>query len=114
MAAVSVLTLCAVLLYESFFIILDAYGRYSNSLKVSSWMGEKIWDAQDKLTHFKDSPQIETSGTLRKGDKDFIWDLSYNSLGQQAGLYSIRLSLQWQEGKRKILLSRAAYALHED
>ena len=114
MAAVCILTLSAVMLYESFFIVLDSYNYYSDYLQVSSWMKEKIWDTQDKLTHSQGSPQIESSGVVRKGNKNFTWDLSVNLLDQKQSLYSIFLSLKLPGGKRKISLTRTAYALHQD
>jgi hypothetical protein len=114
MAAVCILTLSAVMLYECFFITLDSYSYYSDYLQVNSWMKQKIWDTQDILVHSQGSPQIESNGVLKAGNKNFTWELSVNLLDQKQGLYGIYISLKLPGGKRKLNLSRTAYALHQN
>ncbi|MCM8796059.1 MAG: prepilin-type N-terminal cleavage/methylation domain-containing protein [Candidatus Omnitrophica bacterium] len=112
MVATCVLSLGTLLIYESFFITLDSFNYYSNYLNVISWMDEKLWAAQDTLSHFGSFGQIETQGEFIKRNKNFRWNLAYNLIGNN--LYQIDLTLSWQESQRKIKLSRTIYALYAE
>lgn len=111
MIATCVLSLGTIIIYESFFISLDSFNYYSNYLNVASWMDEKIWQAQDNLSHFGSSSQIDTAGEFVTRNKNFRWNLSYNLMSQN--LYQIDLTLSWQEGPRKVKLLRNTYAMYE-
>lgn len=108
-----VLSLGAVLLYNAFFISLDSFNYYSNYLKVLPWIEEKVWLAQDFLTHLKMPEQIDRDGEFKSGNKNFIWHLAYNQVNESEGLYKIALTVFWRQGKRDISLSRVAYAIYE-
>lgn len=114
MTAACILSLGTVLIYESFFITLDSFGYYSNYLNIASWMDEKLLAAQDSLNRFGSSGSIETAGEFVNQNKKFRWDLAYNLVDRTQELYQIDLTLFWQEGKRKIRLSRNAYAIYEE
>ena len=105
-----VLSLGATLIYESFFISLDSFDYYSNLFKTISWMDEKIWQAQDSLTHLGLAAQLETEGQLNTGSKDIMWNLAYNPLDETGSLFQINLALSWPQGRKMIRLSRTAYA----
>ncbi len=108
MAATVVLSLGVVMIYGSFFTSLDAFSYYSNYLSVTPWMDERIWQAQDDLSKFGAAAQIQSAGEFQKASKVFRWGLNYSLL--EDGLYRIDLDLYWQQGIRKIRLSRNAYA----
>lgn len=112
MIATCVLSLGAVLINSSFFILLDSFQYCSHYLNIAPWMDEKIWQAQDNLSRLGPSSQIETAGIVTEQNKNFRWDLSYNSVSQN--LYQIDLILSWQEGPRKVKLLRSAYAFYEE
>lgn len=112
MTATCILSLGTVLIYESFFITLDSFNYYSNYLNVASWMDEKIWAAQDNLSRFGPSSQIDTTGEFINRNRNFRWNLSYNLIGKN--LYQIDLTLSWQEGKRFVKLLRSTYAMYEE
>ena len=113
MIATAVLALGTVLIHEAFFASLDAFGYYSNYLKVAPWADEKIWDAQDELRRLGPQADIEREGEFSEKSKNFRWNLSYGPLGEPKSLYRVDLILSWQEGKRKAGLLRSAYAIYE-
>ncbi len=112
MIATCVLSLGAVLVYQSFFIALDSFNYYSNYLNVASFMDEKLWQAQDNLSRLGPSSQIEPAGEFTNQNKNFRWNLSYNLISQD--LYQIDLILSWREGRRPVKLLRSTYAMYEE
>ncbi|MFC1666924.1 type II secretion system protein J [Candidatus Omnitrophota bacterium] len=114
MAATAVLSIGIVLIYEAFFSSLNTFDYCSDYLKVVSWADEKIWQAQDGLGHFGPSPEIQTSGNLVTRNKSFDWDLSYSLINSFPDLYKIDLRLSRSKGKRKLRISRTAYAIYEE
>ena len=116
MVAASVLALGTVLIYEAFFTSLDAYNYYFNYLNVAAFADEKIWEAQDTLTHFASLQDLESKGTFTRGSRRFSWDLSYGAIDkvkEECQLFKVDLKLSWREGKKVANLSRSAYALYE-
>jgi len=113
MIATAVLALGIVLIHEAFFASLDAFGYYSNYLRVAPWADEKIWDAQDELRRLGPRADIEREGEFLGRNKNFRWNLSYGPLGETKSLYRVDLILSWQEGKRRVSLLRSAYAIYE-
>ena len=111
---VAVLALGATLIYQSFFIAVDSYNYYSTFLKISPWMDEKIWQAQNDLRHLGAASAISTGGELEVNNKNINWSLVYNSLDQADRLYQIDLVLFWPQGSRQAKLSRSAYAIHAE
>jgi prepilin-type N-terminal cleavage/methylation domain-containing protein len=112
MITTCVLALGATLIYQSFFIALDSYNYYSILLKITPWMDEKVWEAQDDLRRLGPAGAAFGGGRLDLYDKEIDWDLSSDSLDQDGFLYRISLVLSWPQGKRQIRLSRSAYALY--
>jgi prepilin-type N-terminal cleavage/methylation domain-containing protein len=108
MVAAAVLALGSVLIYESFFISLDAFNYYADYLTVASWADDKIWDAGDKLRQAEAPPSQET-GEFAGNNKMFRWNLNYNLLDEQTQLYSIDLFLSWKAGRKEFVLSRSTY-----
>ena len=116
MAAANVLALGIVLIYEAFFISLDAYNYYSNYLNVATFADEKIWEVQDSLTHFATLENIESKGVFTNSNRRFNWNLSYTPIDEtkdEYKLFKIDLTLFWREGARQASISRSAYALYE-
>ena len=114
MVATVVLSLGIVLIYQAFFVSLDSFNYCSDYLKVVSWADEKIWQAQDSLSHFGAASEIEARGSLVTRNKSFDWDLSYSLIGSPPDLYKIDLLLSGSTGKRRLRLSRTAYAIYEE
>jgi prepilin-type N-terminal cleavage/methylation domain-containing protein len=113
MVATAVLSLGIVFIYQAFFISLNSFEYYNNYLKVSSWLNEKIWEAQDNLFRLGSLAQIYSSGSLKVDNNNFVWNLSYGLIDEAENLYQIDLALSWQEGKRRVNLTRNAYALYK-
>jgi hypothetical protein len=112
MITTCVLALGATLIYQSYFIALDSYNYYSILLKITPWMDEKIWEAQDDLRRLGAAGAAFGSGQLEVNDKKIDWDLSQDSLDTDGSLYRVNLALSWTQGKRQIRLSRSAYAFN--
>ena len=112
MVATAVLSLGIVLIYEAFFISLNSFDYCYNYLNVSPLMDEKIWEAQDGITCSGTLTGTATNGEFTSGVSVRKWILSYDVLDKDQALYKIDLEVSWQEGKRKIILSRNAYALY--
>jgi len=112
MAATAILSLGIVLIYEAFFTSLDSFNYCSNHLNIMSWADEKIWQAQDKLSRFGPLTIMENEGGFTNNkNKNFTWNLSYALI--DIDLYRIDLAIYWQEGRRKIKVSRSVYAIYE-
>jgi prepilin-type N-terminal cleavage/methylation domain-containing protein len=114
MAATAVLSLGIVLVYEAFFVSLDALGYCHSYLQVASQLDEKIWSAQDNLQRLGASARIESGGSFENNHKAFNWNLSYYLIDEAENLYRIDSEMLWQEGKKNVSLSRNAYALYEE
>jgi len=113
MVATAVLSLGLVMIYQAFFISLNAFKYYSNYLKVSSWLDEKLWEAEDDLFRLGPLAQINPSGSLKVDNNNFYWNLSYGLIDEPQNLYKVDLALFWQEGKRRVNLTRNAYVLYK-
>ncbi len=110
MVATAVLALGAVLIYEAFFISLDSYNYYVDYFDVAIWADDMLWQAQAKLRQ-GGSFSGQQAGEFTVNNKLFNWDLNYNLLDEQAGLFSIDLSLFWKTGKKGFTLSRNTYGM---
>lgn len=113
MVATAVLSLGIVLIFQGFFICLDSSNYCSSYLNISSWMNEKIWEAEDGITRYGTANNIPTVGDFVKRKKDFKWNITYNIMDRENHLYKIGLFLSWKESGRAITLSRNTYAIHE-
>jgi prepilin-type N-terminal cleavage/methylation domain-containing protein len=116
MLTVAVLSIGTIFVYQAFFNSLDAFNYCLNYLNVTSWMDEKIWQAQDSLAHFANLGRMLTDGKFVIGNKHFKWDLSYSQIDEVkkiCKLYKVDLAVSWQEGKRQIKLVKNAYARYE-
>lgn len=114
MAAVAVLSLGILLIYETFFVSIDSMDFCSDYLDLACWVDERVWQAQNLLTIFGPSCVMETEGAFAKGHKAIEWSLSPALIDETQGLYKIDFVLSWKQGKRKISLSRSAYAIYEE
>ncbi|MCX5694077.1 MAG: prepilin-type N-terminal cleavage/methylation domain-containing protein [Candidatus Omnitrophica bacterium] len=112
MITAAVLALGATLIYQSFFIAIDSFNYYSTSLKITPWMDEKIWQAQNELKHSGSLGVMTTSGQAEINNKSVDWSLGYNSVGSSDNLFKVDLMLSWSQGLRQIKLSRSTYAIY--
>jgi prepilin-type N-terminal cleavage/methylation domain-containing protein len=110
MVASAILAFGTVFIYEALFKCLDAYNYYECYLNVLPWMDEKIWQVQDELSNSGNFSE-ETSGEFVNKNRKFLWDLSIAGSGQESGLFKIDLKTSWQSGRKRLSLSRSAYAL---
>ena len=112
MISVVILSLGIVFIFEALLVSFDLVNYCSNSLKITLWMDEKIWQTQDQLSRFGDSASIEISGVLTNGNRDARWHLSHELIDEKE-LHKIDLVLFWREGQREIKRMRSAYAIFE-
>ena len=106
---VAILSLGIVMLYQAFFICMDAVMHCSNRLEAQFLMGEKLWTAQKDLTSLGTLPEGEKRGALAGRSKNFNWKMLVNSIPESEDLYKINLNFSWQEGKKIVTVSRATY-----
>ena len=107
--AVVILSVGIVAIYEALLVSVNGFSYYSNSLTIQSWMGNKIWEAQDKLIRGGSESTVSETGTFQSGNKDIQFDLKKRSV-IDGGLYELRLECSWREGGRNVVVSRVAYA----
>lgn len=113
MVSTAVLSLGTVLIFESLFMSSRSFNYYSDYLNVLPVIDEKLWVAQNNLRCFGQSVQMDTQDVFKDKDEDFNWHLSYSPIDEAWGLYKIDSILIWQDGPRKIRLTRTAYATHQ-
>ena len=112
MVAVAVLALGVVLIYQSFFVSLDAISYCVDYLSAAPWINEKLWEAKDSLRRLGPSAGIETSGSFALNNRNFTWNLSYQLSDEAGGLYKIDLAVLWHSGRRQAQAVRSAYAMY--
>lgn len=116
MITTAVLALITVLIYESFFITLDAFYYCYDYLNIAPFANEKLWQAQNELTRFGFvSPLERASGELVVRNKNFRWERSDYMIDEASPfiLYKAGVTISWQEGRKNRTLSRSAYALYK-
>jgi prepilin-type N-terminal cleavage/methylation domain-containing protein len=113
MVAVAILSLTAILVYESFFTSLDLFNYYSDYLFASLRMDELFWQAQDSLIRLGPAAQLDREGEFANAGKRFSWNLSYGPVGSVEGLYKIDLVTLLKTGHRMRRLTRSGYAKYE-
>lgn len=110
MVASVALALGTVVVYEAFFVSLDAFNYYADYLNVSCWADNKIWQAQDYLRQGQ-APDSGNSGEFKDSGKVFRWNLNYNLIDELTRLYELNLQLSWKTGRRESNLSRNTYGI---
>ena len=114
MVTTVILSLAAVLIYETFFRSMDLLNYCCDYLKVTSWVDDKMWQAQNELVRFNAVTEAPTNYLLTLDNKNFNWNLSYLSAGYGApNLYRIEATLSWQEGRKDMHITRIAYARYD-
>jgi prepilin-type N-terminal cleavage/methylation domain-containing protein len=109
-----VLALGIVVIYEGFLTTLGGLNYCIDYLNAQVWIDEKIWDIQDKLSHYKTLLTEDKQGTFLIGSQQFDWTLMYSLIegSSEASLYEINLGVSWQEGFHRINTKRGAYLLY--
>ena len=112
MVSVSILSLGIVLIYQSFFTILNYFNYYLHYLDVYPWLNEKIWQIKEDLNRNGNFDFIEKGGFLEINKRIYRWNLDFSPIDKN--LYAIYLTLFWQEGKREIRLFRKTYVFYRE
>ena len=108
MVATAILSLGLVMIYQAFFVSLDAFDYYLNHLRVQLWSDEMLWQAQDNFRQSGFLGSAQTSGELITANKNFNWDMHYGLI-EPGELYQVSLNVSWQQGSRRVNLPRVAY-----
>jgi len=114
MAATAVLSLGIVLIYEAFFISLDAFNYYDDYMKTVSWVDNKIWQAEDNIARTGSLREMDRGGSFTIDNSGFNWKLSYDPVGGMDKLYKVNVILWADRGKRPVTISRTAYAVYKE
>ncbi len=112
MAATAVLSLAALLIYETLFRSLDTLNYCVDYLDVISWADTKIWQAQNDLARFGGLVNTQTSGSFELRNRNFRWDLSLAPLNSPERIYNINLALAWRAGSKSARMTRSAFSLY--
>ena len=107
--AVVILSVGIVAIYEALIVSVNGFSYYTNALTVQSWMGKKLWKAQDQLARGGSESTVDESGTFQSGNKDIQFNMKKHSV-IDGRLYELKLECSWREGGRNVIVSRAAYA----
>ena len=111
MVAVAILSLGIVIIYQSFFSMLNYFNYYIDYLDVAYWPDEEIWQIKEEWDKNGDFTYMEGEKTLVKG-KAYRCNLAFSPV--ESDLYKIHLILSWREGKRNIHLSRTTYVVNQE
>ena len=105
---VSILSLGAVMVYQSNLTSLDVFARYLHRLSIQNWADEKIWEAKENMLASEDAEAGSTSGAFTKNGKDFSWAMKVKE-GEALDFYFIELNVDWKEGREDARLTRAGF-----
>ena len=96
--------------FDSDLCISDPY-VCKNHLQVEKWIDKKIWDIQDSLDKYNHLFVNKKKGSFDLNGKNFNWQIDYSLIAasETLDLYSLRLKVNWHEGKRRINLVRETY-----
>jgi prepilin-type N-terminal cleavage/methylation domain-containing protein len=114
MLASVVLALGTVMIYQAYFSLLNSHAYMSEYLRLSPWMDEKLWEAQDVLAHGGGQAGIETHGGFLQGGRKFAWDLNISPISQREGLFDIELVVAKVAEKGNRRFSRNAYVIQAE
>ncbi len=106
------LSLTAVMLYQSYFMALNALGYYERYLKLASWMDEKFWEVSAIFQHSGTFGQAALSGILPAGAHNYTWNVDLKALDKESQFYQIQLVVAWDEGLRHRSLSRTGMSYY--
>ncbi len=116
MLSVAVLSLGITLVYQGFLTSLGGYNYCIDYLIVQNWLDEKLWEIQDKLSHYKILLTEDKEGSFTIGNKRFSWDLSYELIEgmKDMSLYQVVLNISWREGVKKVKTQRTSYIIYKE
>lgn len=116
MLSVAVLSLGITLVYQGFLTSLGGYNYCIDYLIVQNWLDEKLWEIQDKLSHYKILLTEDKEGSFTIGNKRFSWNLSYELIEgmKDMSLYQVVLNISWREGVKKVKTQRASYIIYKE
>ena len=114
LVAVAVLSFGLILVCQGFLVVLGGFSYATDYLNILLWMDTKLWNAHDKLVHYRTLVADDNAGTVIIDGRQFNWALSYNLIEgtDEMSLYELSLRVFWREGVRKANLLRTQYALY--
>ncbi len=110
MVATAVLAFGSVLIYQSLFMVLNAYDSYARYVVVEPWMHEKIFEIQESIRR-TGSPSTSGSGDITLRTQRFLWRASVEPAAGLDGLFRVDLEVSSTGRQRMTTFTRSAYAL---
>jgi len=107
----AILAFGIVAIYEALFVSVDTYSYYTHYLNTQDWISEKIWKVQSKLINSGTVDAGHTSGQIVRDHKTYDWNMVVNIVDETQGLYQVKVTLSWNEGRKKVNTTRATYLL---
>jgi hypothetical protein len=113
MVTTAILSLGIVLVYKSFFNLLDAFSYCSDYLSIQPITDEIVWQAEDDFKRYGKFINAKTWGFFLSRNRRFTWDLGADLIdgSRNFNLYRINLRFSWKEGPEEVNITRFTYAL---
>jgi Tfp pilus assembly protein PilV len=111
LVAVVVLALGTLLVQEGLLRSADLFSRYDHALKAQLWVGEKLWEARQRIL-YEDEDLAEEAGDFTSGGRLFTWSLVVSPVGEN-DLKSVSCSVAWREAGRVRTLVREIYVVRD-
>ena len=109
MVTVAILSLATVMISQSNLMNMKVYGRFANRMAIQNWAEEKIWEAEEEILASEAPEAGDSSGTYESENKTYQWHLSISEEVSQS-LYSIFLTITWNDAGQEISIERFSYA----
>ena len=108
-----IMALGTLLLHDSFLKFAELYGRYTDGIRVESWVNDQLWQAREAIVYAPgEAGNVSGSGTVVIGSRSFDWTRQGKLLSGR-GFYSIQMNVSWLEGNRPTSTSREIYAFRK-
>lgn len=110
MITVAVLSMGTVMIQQGFLRSSSVLDRLSSSLKIQSWMDERIWEAKERLFYSESASLDNQGGDFTDSGRLFHWLLEVQPVSDGKDLYQIHLSVNWTDGNGAAQMARTVFA----
>ncbi|MFH1996087.1 MAG: prepilin-type N-terminal cleavage/methylation domain-containing protein [Candidatus Omnitrophota bacterium] len=109
MVAVAILSFGIVAVYQTFFVLIDAYERYSGFLDSDEWLQERIWEVEDALIRKSRAKLGRGTGTFTGEFGQYDWESTVRVIDIASGLFEAEFAATRSGKSGKFRISRISY-----
>ena len=109
MVTVAVLSFGLVMIYQSFFMVMDVTSIMPRYVASQFLMDAVIWQKKDALWQNKYLPLGGEEGNVAMNGKSFEWCVDTEAVDSVQGLYKVDVDFMWRYNGKKYENSRVAY-----